>query len=308
MFKRWMTLVFALMLIATQAHAWDCHEYGITAANITSYIGFREDGLKWKVEGKRHRPIVVTEFCFDDVKMIEKGLSSTVIFCDKFALYADGDFSVAYNKGHDWAFDLDVAAGYQFDLCSCSIRLTPYVGYEINRERFHSCDEDFLTDIETCNAHLFAVSQLSSFYRAHWNSPFIGVDIFYAINECWKLYSDFAYHFVTLRGKGHSTLGNFQTNGFESKDRFHQRAHGWGITWETGLKYAIDCNWLLNLAAHFEYRKAHHGHLHNHHTFKERIPVRGRVLRSNLSNEGSLHSKHVEWRSLRIQVGVSYRF
>lgn len=306
MLHRWMTLTFAMLLLAAQAHAWDCHEYGITAAYIDSYLGFREDGFKWKVKGKRNHALVLTEFCFDDVKMIEKGLSSSVTFCDKFALYADGDFSVAYNRGHDWAFDLAVAAGYHLDLCSCSIRLTPFVGYEINRQRFHSCDEDFLTDGAT--RHRFAVAQLSSFYRAHWNSPFIGFDIHYAINECWKLYSDFAYHFVTLRGRGHSTLGNFLQNGFESQDRFHQRAHGWGITWESGLKYAIDCNWLLNLAAHFEYRKAHHGHLHNRHCFNARFPNRSRGLKTNFSDEVSHRSKHVEWRSLRIEVGATYRF
>ncbi|MCE5316237.1 MAG: hypothetical protein LLG04_02600, partial [Parachlamydia sp.] len=236
MLHRWLTLAFAMLLIAANAHAWDCHQCGITDAYIDSYIGFREDSLRWQVESKRCHPLVVNEFCFDDIEMIEKGFRSCATFCDKFALYADGDFAVAYNKARDWAFDLAIAAGYHFDLCSCSIQLTPFVGYEINRQRFHSCDEDFLTEIQTCRSVNFAVSQLDSFYRAHWNSPFIGFDVRYAINECWKLYSDFAYHFVRLCGKGHTTLGNFQQNGFESEDRFHQRNDGWGITWDTGLQ------------------------------------------------------------------------
>lgn len=308
MLHRWLAVI-SLLLVATSAHAWDCHEcLGITEANIESYIGFREDSLKWKVKTHRSNPLVVTEFCFDDVKMIEKGVKSQVTFHENFAVMADGNFSMAYNKAHDWAFDLAVAVGYHFNLCNCTIRLTPFVGYEIDRQRLHSCDEDFVTDIKNKRQYQFLISQLTAYYRAHWNSPFIGFDVHYAINECWKLYSDFAYHFVSLRGKGHTTLGSFQKNSFESRDHFNQRSHGWGFTWDTGIQYALDCNWLLDLGTQFEYRKAHHGHQHAHHTFKEKFKVDGHVLKSDSSTESKNRIKHVQWRSLRIELGLTYRF
>lgn len=307
---RWLMLACLWLLgMASSVSAWDCcTNLGITESRFVSYLGFREDSLRWKVKAKRNNPLVVAEVCFDDVKMIEKGLSSEITLCDRWAIKADGNIAIGYNKARDWAFDLSVALGYHFNLCNCSMRLTPLVGYAIDQERYHLCDRDFLSDIETETTYDFTVSQLTSFYRAHWYSPFIGFDFHYAINECWKFYSDFAYHFVTLKGKGHTTVGNFQQNSFMAKDCFHQNSHGWGFTWDCGIQYAIDCNWLLDVGTQFEYRKAHHGHQHSHHSFKERIAVDDTVLKANDSHESKNHVKHVDWRSLRIEVGLAYRF
>ena len=75
--------------------------------------------------------------------MIEKGLSSEITLCDRWAIKADGNIAIGYNKARDWAFDLSVALGYHFNLCNCSLRLTPLVGYAIDQERYHLCDRDF---------------------------------------------------------------------------------------------------------------------------------------------------------------------
>ncbi len=316
--------VLNLVLIASSVNAWevaDClntceSSMGITESFFESYIGFREDSLKWKVKGKRNNPLIIQELCFNDVKMIEKGLRASVTFCDAWVIKADGNFSFAYNKAHDWAFDLTVGAGYRFDFCDNSIRITPLVGYEINRQHFHSCSENFLSD-KCCGANPVTLANLDSFYRAHWNSPFIGVDVHYAINECWKVYSDLAYQFVNLRGKGHTDFGDRNINGFEAHDRFHQRSHnGWGFTWDTGIKYALGCNWLLDIGAQYEFRKSHHGHQHGSHSFKGCRTTCSKNCKGNgRTNNGSSsgdqdkhHVKRVEWRSVRILAGLTYRF
>jgi lipopolysaccharide assembly outer membrane protein LptD (OstA) len=308
MISRWLKLaLFTLLLLISRVHAWDADEtFGITESVIKSYVGFREDSLKWKIEGRRNWPVILEEVCFEDIKMIEKGLSSEVSFSN-WTLEADSNVSFAYNKPHDWAWDLSIGAGYHFDLCNNSIRITPLVGYAIDRQRFHTCNENFLSD--NCSTRDFiTLAKLTSFYRAHWNSPWIGVNFHYAINECWKTYSDFAYHFVRLRGKGHTSFGDRNLNGFQERDRFRHRQHGWGFTWDVGLQYAIDCNWLLDTNAQFEYRKTHHGHQKGSHDV---IGCKGSSSGSSSSgsDDNVKHRlKHVEWRSLRFNIGLAYLF
>lgn len=305
--------MLSLLLIASSANAWQ-----LTDSFIETYAALREDSLKWKVKGKRRHHVIVEEECFVSQKMFQKGIYSEVTFCDRIALKADGSYSFAYNRPNGWAFDLSVGVGYRFNLCCNAFQVTPYVGYEINREHFHSCGNRSLNnDCSGCGTF----SKLTSSYRAHWNSPWIGIDWRYAINECWKAYSNFAYQFVTLRGKGRTGFGDRHVNGCQEQDRFHQHSNdAWGISFGGGIQYAIDCNWLLDLGAQFEYRKADHGHQKSHGAIGSSSSGGsddcGVCGDNGSSGSGSSSSngerkhrlKRVEWRSLRVGIGLAYRF
>lgn len=299
-------------------------------------IAQREDSLRWKIKEKEDSPAVIHEFCFEDVKMVQWGVKSQVTMDHCYSLKCIADYANAYNKARDSAYDISLGVGYHFYTCDCTLRITPYAGFEINRQRFKSCLEQYSAiraDLPDPLPEPNYFANLHTRYRAHWYAPWIGVDLDYMFSCDWKAYGSFAYYFTRIRGKGHTSFGSLAADGFAARDVFSQHGYGHGIGLGLGLQYNLAENWVLDVSGWFEDRKVYSGKQHGKHWFETeaeagpddiaQVAEQGHAIAKSVSDisgsseadeedDGSTpirnHLKHVEWRSFRVEVALCFQF
>jgi hypothetical protein len=208
--------------------------------------------------------------------MIEWGLKSHVTVCNDYALKANIDYAMSYNKARGHAYDVFVGAGYHFWPCNCQWRVTPFAAFSIEHQRFESC----YSSCKLCT---------------HWYGPQVGCDFNYQINCACAAYGSIAYQFTWLKGRLHAKCGH---DLHDWRDSFRQHGYGYGVDICLGLKYALCNNWLLDIGASFKLRKLTHGHQCGHQGFSwEDEPA-----------QSWHHLKHVEWRSAKISAALVYNF
>lgn len=339
MFKR----ILALSLCLSAALFQSGHSMmEVTASKEGTSVKLREDSLRWKIKGSKNNPSVINGYCFDNFKMVEWEIHSQVSLCDCYALKANFDYAYAYNKSTGNALDFSIAAGYHFYDCSCCLKITPYVGFDINRQWFKNCctpysfnrdvsgaTEVVNTDVSTSSSSSSSSSTpvpgyltkaatnepayftgVKTLYHSFWYGPWLGVDLEYMLGDCWGVNGTFEYHFSRLYGQGHSKYGNLELDGFHSRDSFHHRGWAYGFKVGTGIEYRLCENWILGLNSNFDVRHLRRAKHHAHHLFEKGASVEG-----SGSGDDEVHTqrtrnrlKRVEWRSFDLAFSVSYGY
>jgi len=247
-----------------------------SSGQVVFEAGYRRDNIDWKFKAPSCDPFFETSTRFKDLDIFQIGLSGrTHLGCNFYGRASahwgwvlDGDieettkifvslpalsqvenieFSTDDQNIVDGRFvvDLDIAIGYPFYFCDCTLSLSPVVGYAFSEQNIRiEDDEDF--EFSTVGGLLIPVPEgrcCDSKFVSRWFGPFIGLDFEYRACDCLSLYAALEYHWARFKGKRHSHRG---FSFFDDFDRGSRNGDGW--VFKAGVDYDFcDC-WTLGLS------------------------------------------------------------
>ncbi len=289
--RKWMTFLMALMVGASS--------YTFAHGSIGLELGYRQDTVDLKhvygddLEIRQH---------FHDLDIFQIGLKGKGnLGCNFYGRaegtwgwVLDGDYnekvaqfgSNSFNDGYGsyfggsfqkttdfedviddkYVFDANVAVGYPFYFCDCTMSLAPTVGYAFDEQNLEVCrgDLDFVSGDEYgYGGDGFLAFEGSGCceqkFINKWYGPFVGVDFEYRpCNECWNVFAELEFHWVHFKGKRHEAIHGIGGN--NDFGQYRATHHGHGIVFNVGAEYDF-CNcWTASLAVKFSDFRAHKNH------------------------------------------------
>lgn len=110
-------------------------------------------------------------------------------------------------------------------------------------------------------------------YRLTWYGFFVGLDLAYALDSSWTLFTELEYHFLdSCHRKRHSFTGIYFV------DIYHKESYAYGFNGTVGTTFCMSNCWYGSLAVDFKLWTAHG------------------------------HDDHVEWRSVAARAALGYQF
>lgn len=263
MCRFWVVLIALMMLFANGSALIDL-DYKIGA-------GYREDRFRWSISAPGGNPDVLSELTWKDL------CSYNLMGTGKISIYSitarfKGDYGKIYhgqNRDSDYlesgrkqeysrsindagkgeVFDLSAAIGFQTTWFCQMLKIIPLAGWshhELHLRQFHGRQTiDF-------DGEPGKISNLHSNYRAKWDGPWVGGDLFCYLGS-WTLYGTFEYHWAHYKGQGHWNLR------WDFLKDFRQKAHATGTFYTLGTQYQFDCGWLIGLEGNFLRMNTWHG-------------------------------------------------
>lgn len=282
--KKWITFLMTFLVGITTSYA------NADMGNVCFEAGYRHDNEDWKTGSGNSAPSMKRKTKFEDIDIFQIGVRADGdigynLYLRGGAYWGwvlDGKFkeeaetygrtsSICNNvqnrfisKTHNHnivderhVYGTDLAIGYPFYLCDCTMMAAPVVGYAYDHQNFWVEDEGLTLD--SCNIPVVNTDGCCCRRKYHfsWYGPFVGADFRYRpYNECWNLYAGFEYHFATFHGKKH----NF--NDLDVNDSNHRRfhnAHGWVVTF--GADYDVSESWTVGVNVKIrDFYAKKHGH------------------------------------------------
>jgi len=300
------------------------------SSQVMFEAGYRRDNINWRFEAPSCDPLIETSTRFKDLDIFQIGLSGrthigcnwygrasvnwgwildgdiedrTKIFASIPGLSAVGDFEF---KNEDrnivdgrFVVDLDIAVGYPFYFCDCSVSIAPVVGYAFSEQNIRiEDDNDFgFSEVSGVELPVSTGNCCDSKFVSRWFGPFVGVDFEYRACECMSVYAQLEYHWPEFTGKRHSN------HGFSLNDNFHRRSrNGDGWLFKAGIDYDFSDCWTLGLNATFRDFKASRRHRACSDDFSE---FSG--MGSNVGSDNRFRTHH-RWHSYAINVTIGRMF
>jgi hypothetical protein len=194
-----------------------------------------------------------------------------------------------------YVFDANVAVGYPFYFCDCTLSLAPVVGYSFDEQnlRVDNCDGD--DSYYDCGGFDLADGCCKHKFINRWYGPFLGVDFEYRpYNECWNVFAELEFHWAHYKGRRQDGLGS---DGFTT----NHSHHGHGYVFNVGAEYDF-CNcWTTSLAVKFTDFHAHK----NHHCSNDSSSS---SYDYSSFSFGESHGGKAKWRSVAVTLAVGYGF
>lgn len=198
--------------------------------------------------------------------------------------------------------DFDVALGYPFYLCNCTLTLSPVVGYAFSEQNIQlegSSAIDFTfnsaaTDFSDMVVPTFDDRCCNETFISRWYGPFVGVDFNWVVCDNWDLYAMVEYHWAHFKGKRHARSG-FD---FFDGSRRATNADGWRV--KVGANYDF-CNcWTFGFSASFiDLVASRHHHFNRDEIFDS----------SFFSSSGDdRYESHNKWRSYSFNLTLGRAF
>lgn len=318
--RNWVTFLMTLLVSAgSYANA--------NQADVKFEAGYRKDDLSFTVQVPDCDPFFKNRSRFEDVEIFQLGVrGQTTLGCNFYLRGAfswgwilDGDYKektetfarpyffegdeICFNERHRnvldgrFVLDFDIALGYPFYFCDCSMYLAPVVGYGFNEQNLFIEDSEHVEFTSAFTSSLFIPVSESSCCNNddklinRWYGPFIGVDFAYRpCNECWSIWGELEYHYARYNAKRHDFAGFSLFNEF---NRTLRNAHGW--VFAAGADYTWNSCWTVGLDVKVQNWGASRRHRHCHEsTF-------GYFFGENSCDDGHFKTK-VDWRSFAINL------
>lgn len=328
--RKWITFLMTLLVGSSVSYV------NADSGQLTFEAGYRRDNINWRHKVPACDPIFETTTKFEDIDIFEIGLKARAMMGCNFYMRAaaswgwilDGDFkrkvstfaspcfddfscgSIDFSEGFAftarnrdviddrYVYDLNIAVGYPFYFCDCTMALSPVLGYavdeqlisvDINDIGFESCS---FSD-ESCGSFLFPVSGCDCCCRHkfsnRWYGPFIGLDFLYRpCGECWSFYGELEYHYARFKAKFHNEHELF----FEGHGHRSHHAHGW--VFALGADYDFACDWTVGLALKCQDWSASRHHRHD--------------CRFGSDDSGDRQRNKHKWQSCAIKLALGKNF
>lgn len=284
--------------------------------------GWRRDDLDWKtnkLRGKGIRGYVNSKIHFKDIDFYtlsakakwvgtnyyirasaEYGLSTKGRADEEFYLKSREvvyPLSISTSdsvKRNSEVYDFDLAAGYPFTFCDCSLSITPLIGFSYHRQHFrvkekspHSggCCYDETSSfkgssfcVKSSNPFVYddissnpfasssysdqIASELGLFnwhrtdsYRFTWYGFYLGMDIAYALDSCWTIFTELEGHFLNRCHRKRKSW-----TGVSYVDSYHHQGWAYGFNGVFGLTYAFSTSWYSILSVDYDWWKSDNKH------------------------------------------------
>lgn len=187
--------------------------------------GYRQDELDWTIAGSNGTPNVMSELSWKDLQMVEvSGGISGELFCigayrinadyawilhgrNRDSDYAGDNRTIEYSRSDNKAsrgeaFDLKAGIGTHYTFCGLVI--TPLTGYALMEQHLTMYHGNQTIDLIGFGLGRF--KGLHNRYNTTWQSPWVGIDLFYDTECDFTFYGSFEYHWPYYRAKGHWNL------------------------------------------------------------------------------------------------------
>ncbi len=324
--RKWITFLMTLLVGSSISYA------NADSAQVTLEAGYRHDNINWKHKVPSCDPIFKRTTKFEDIDIFQVGLKGrSMLGCNfyvrgaaSFGWILDGDFKQSvstffrpsfsdfgslsqdfeFSAHHreviddKYVYDLNIAVGYPFYFCDCTLAVSPVIGYAVDAQHlcvehegfnFGSFSDGFFPESGSdCCCHKFT---------NRWYGPFIGVDFTYRpCGECWNLYAQLEYHYARFKARfDHDDFSLFGDN------HSHRSRHAHGWVFGLGADYDLSCDWTLGLSVKFQDWKAHRNH-RNH--CGDSLSSSGFFGSSNFGREKNEH----KWHSYAINLTLGKHF
>jgi len=149
---------------------------------------------------------------------------------------------------------------YRFDSESLSFTNTSESAFSVNSSNpfdFGSYDpfsNSSESDHLIANVLGLSIDKRVSVYRFTWYGPYVGVDIAYALDSCWSLFSQTEYHFLDNCHRKRKSL-----TGVYFVDDYHHKGWAYGFDQTVGATFDMGANYYFSIAADFKWWKGHSG-------------------------------------------------
>lgn len=303
------------------------------SGQVVFEAGYRRDNISWRLEAPSCDPLFETNTRFKDLDIFQIGLSGrTHIGCNWYGRASvhwgwilDGDieestkFFVSIpglsavedieftNQDKNivdgrYVVDLDIAFGYPFYFCDCTVSLAPVIGYAFDQQNIRIEDEENVS-FSSIGGVFFPTSGSNccdSKFISSWYGPFVGLDFEYRACDCLSVYAQLEYHWAQFRGKRHSHGGVSLANDFDRRSR---DADGW--VFKGGVDYDLCGNWTIGLSTTWRDFSASRRHHACSDDFSEFFSESG----SDIGSGSNDHFRaHHSWRSYDINATIGYLF
>src|ERR1700722_3498733 len=168
----------------------------------------------------------------------------------------------------------------------------PLIGYSLHFQNFRMF-KGFQTideDDSLCEGAPF--SGLNSSYKILWQSPWIGFDLSFCLNEKLLFTQSFEYHVMNYHAKGHWNLRE------DILDDFHHNGWGYGYFNEIGIKYNFCSTWDMGCLFKFNFARVCKG--------KDKTLWREPFSGSIIQSKGRL--RNIYWASWNASFLLAYYF
>lgn len=301
----------------------------VNDSNIIFEAGYRHDDISWKAQVPAHDPLFGTSSKLKDINIFQIGLKGrTTLSCnfygrasfsvgwvldgdqeDRFELFASPLATISSAEIDDIAItrrsrnivdgrfvlDADIAIGYPFYLCDCTMYVAPVVGYAFNEQNFRF-DRDDNFSLTSVSGFLLPVGNsgcCSEQFVSRWYGPFIGADfVYHPCGECWGLFAQLEYHWAQYNTKRHTD------DDFSDFGRFHHKirdGHGW--VFAAGADYEFCNAWTVGLDFKVQEYRASKRHHHDDSGF----------FSEDFSGDSHLRSR-IHWHSFAINLTLGRDF
>lgn len=249
--------------------------------------GYREDKLTWSVSGKHHKPNILSELSFNDVRIYQTRIAAKFTMNGYFLRLQGGygDIHSGHIRDSDYGKDnrrdefsrskskitgshtLDAKIAWGVNTKPLDqLRISPLLGYMWNVDKFR-----FKHGVQT---RLFGVKihekihDLHSTYKSRWDAPFIGLGAGYDPIKNLSIYGEYDFLFA-LRNSARG-FWNLRNDGHGMHfDQHSKRSKGYGHIAIGGVGYEFFENYLLKLEYQFSWFEAKGGKTtgreHHHH-------------------------------------------
>jgi opacity protein-like surface antigen len=328
--RKLVTFLMALVIGSSLSYA------NAEMAQINFEAGYRHDDIRWSYRAPSCDPIFETTHRFKDLNIFQIGIcAKTHLGCnwygrasarwgwilegdieEKFTIFASlpefSDFEALQfdDRRHNivdgrYTADLDIAIGYPFYFCDCSLSLAPVIGYaydvqNIRIEGFNGVDIAFSDEFIDISSQDCCCD---SKFINRWYGPFVGLDFDYKAGECFDIYAAFEYHWAYFKGKRQTRSGFDFSDDLEGRSR---HADGWVV--KVGVEYEL-CNcWTIGLCADWKDFRAHKRHRQCNSEFSSFASDVGDIaVLSDIDSEFRVRSRH-KWNSYSINLTLGYMF
>lgn len=208
---------------------------------------------------------------------------------DSSLFYSDDSVCVHTNnhiKRRSEFYDFELAVGYPLDFFCCRLIVVPLIGFSYDRQRIR-VDEKHHHSSSSSSSSYFSVSSSNSFksceysnpfscssssrniasalglsnhkdsanYRFSWYGPLAGVDIAYALDDCWTLFTQLEGLFLN---NVHRKRKSWTGVGFV--DDYHHKGWAYGFDGVLGTTFMIHGSWFSTISVEYKWWKGHSKH------------------------------------------------
>ena len=277
--------------------------------------GYRVDQFKWNIAGDvtGSNPNVLSEYTWRDLETFQVRGGLRVLADDAFYLRASLSYGWIFegvNQDSDFAGDhrtlefsrsnnrankgstLDGAMGFGYQFRSGRIRWIPLLGYSYSEQNLtlkDGCQTISVPVPGVTPPPVGPIAGLNSAYDAAWKGPWVGFDLFFAVQERLTLFGVFQYHWSSYEAVANLNL----RADLAHPKSFEHHAEGVGYVLAAGAEYAVKGPWIATLKAGYERWSTDPG--------MDRIYYADGSVAETRLNE-------VKWRSFALMLGLTYRF
>jgi hypothetical protein len=294
----------------------------VLAAETNAYIGagWREDNLTWSISGPHGHPNILSELEWKNVEMfaIKAGMNGIVNTDWYYRLDGDygkimkgknvdsdylGDnrtriFSRSQNDGDfGEAWDVDIAIGYPFYLCSKELVLIPVIGY--SRMQLNLGMRNGVQTVNVFGGFIGPFSGLKSTYKTSWSNGFLGMDFRYDPSCYCRLYGTIELLGTSYNAKGHWNLRE------DFLSDFKHTGNGAGIHLVFGGEWEFASCMRSGILVDYKQFLVKDGKDRTHFLLEEADSFGNISMKDAV---GELPLKKVQWRSIQILGTLSYEF